>query len=439
MLRLKNFSLRLARDERGNVAVMFGLMAVPLMLFVGGAVDFGTAMREQSKLQSAADAAALSAASEINATNEARISKGEAIFAANNTSQSAADVQPDISVTSSNVTVTAETHIPTSFLTIMHIDDLEIKAHSTAKWRSTATTTESNGQKICLLALDPQSNDGIHIQGNNEVNYQDCWGYTNSVKPTAINAVGSVATALGAGHCAVGGYVGEHNNFSPAPKTSCPTVADPFARVGAYELTASYSPTFTPPAVPATCKSQNLNLKKGTYTLDPGRYCGGMNFQAHAAVTLNPGIYIIDDGLFNVQSGASVTGTNVIFYFRGANARMTMIGGGTVNLKGRSSGSSYEGFLFIAHPDAWRGLESNIQGGGTFNLEGLLYMPTQRIEVAGYGDVNNSSRYFGMVAKDFYFRGNGKFTLKKYGGDTTLADKMPNLPQETSGDPWLSQ
>ena len=435
---LKHVSLSLSRDERGNVAMMFGLLAVPFMLAIGGAVDFGTAMREQTKLQAAADAAALSAASAINTTNQARIDNGEAIFAANTTTLRTAGVQPNVTVTPTNVNVTASTSISTSFLGLIHIETFDIHANASAKRQSTTTVSNSGGAKICMLALDPQSNDGIHIQGANEIKYQDCWGYTNSVKATAINANGSQATAVGLGHCAVGGYIGGQDSFSPAPITGCPTVADPFANTGAYETTAAYSPSFTPPALPATCKSQNLSLKKGTYTLNPGRYCGGIDLKAQANVTFTPGVYIIDDGLFNVQSGSSVSGENVVFYFRGANARMTVIGGGTVNLKGRNSGSSYEGFVFIAHPDAWRGLASNIQGGGNFNLEGMLYMPTQRIEVSGNGDVNNSSPYFGMVAKDFYFRGNGKFTLKKYSSGN-LADKTPNLPVETPGNLWLSQ
>ena len=139
----------------------------------------------------------------------------------------------------------------------------------------------------------------------------------------------------------------------------------------------------------------------------------------------NPGVYVIDNGLFNVQSGASVSGSNLLFYYSGANSRMTIIGGGTVNFKGRNTGSSYEGFLMIAHPDAWRGLESNIQGGGTFNMEGMVYMPTQRILISGNGDVNGSSKNFGIVAKDFYFQGNGTFNFKVRDGSSTLPDLMP--------------
>ena len=150
-----------------------------------------------------------------------------------------------------------------------------------------------------------------------------------------------------------------------------------------------------------------------------------MSLQAQAKVTLSPGIYIIDNGELNVQSGANLTGSNVLFYFTGASAHMTLIGGGTVTLKGRAQSSSYASFLFIADANAWQGNASNIQGGGSLTLEGVLYMPTQTILVSGNGDVNGTSTYFAMVAKDFNFKGNGTFNLIPASSSTSLKDIMP--------------
>ena len=157
-------------------------------------------------------------------------------------------------------------------------------------------------------------------------------------------------------------------------------------------------------------------------------------------MTLNPGgIYIIDNGELNVQSGANVTGSDVLFYFTGANAHMTLIGGGTVTLKGRDQSSSYASFLFIADANAWQGNASNIQGGGSLTLEGVLYMPTQTILVSGNGDVNgtSTSTYFAMVAKDFNFKGNGRFNLIPASSSTLLKDIMPTT--HISRGAWLKQ
>ena len=106
---------------------------------------------------------------------------------------------------------------------------------------------------------------------------------------------------------------------------------------------------------------------------------------------------------------------------------MTLIGGGTVTLKGRQPSSSYSSFLFIADATAWQGKASNIQGGGSMTLEGLLYMPTQTVLVSGNGDVNGSSTYFGMIAKDFNFQGNGAFNLVPASAGGSYTDIMTSL------------
>lgn len=192
-----------SRDERGNVAMAFAMMLVPMTMFVGGAVDFGVAMREQTKLQVAADAAALAGAAGTDVPEQTRQSNANKTFAANFDSTVISNIAPTVSINSAAVTVHAAAPVATKFLSLLHLNELDIEVTSVAKKQSSQTTTTSGGSKICLLALDPQSTDGIHIQGTNDVNYTNCWGYTNSSQATAINAVGT-AIATGEGHCAAG-------------------------------------------------------------------------------------------------------------------------------------------------------------------------------------------------------------------------------------------
>lgn len=413
------------RDENGNVAIIFAAAILPVMLLGGGTIDYGRTINERVKLQTAAEAAAHAGASPLDMTEGERKEMALKVFIGNLVNTGLSGVAPTISVEGNRVKVEATTNVKTPFLNIAHIPELQITGRADVEGGE-PVTSEVQG-KVCLLALDPNSDDGIHLQGDNHVRYDDCWAHTNSNKPTAINAVGNNATAVGAGHCAVGSYEQTHDAFSPKPTSGCREVADPFANVGAYGV-QTYSPKFTPPALAVTCKASNLNLKKGVFTLDPGRYCGGINIQAGARVTFNPGVYYIDNGEFNVQAGSTASGSNILFYLAGANSRMQLIGGGTVDLKGRTGTSSYAGFLAIQEPNANRGGESNIQGGGTFKLQGVVYLPTQRIEVSGNGDVNNANiSFFGMVAKDFYFRGNGVFNVKKHSGGT-VPDIMPTMP-----------
>ncbi|KQR81210.1 hypothetical protein ASG07_12140 [Sphingomonas sp. Leaf343] len=57
------FFRRLRRNRRGNVLMIFGLSLPPLIFATGMGLDYGSAMQLQTKLNAAADAAALSATS----------------------------------------------------------------------------------------------------------------------------------------------------------------------------------------------------------------------------------------------------------------------------------------------------------------------------------------------------------------------------------------
>ena len=56
-----------ARDARGNVALLFGLSLIPLLIGVGVAVDYGRALIVHERMQEAADAAGLAIGSWVGA------------------------------------------------------------------------------------------------------------------------------------------------------------------------------------------------------------------------------------------------------------------------------------------------------------------------------------------------------------------------------------
>ncbi len=431
----------LTRDIRGNVAITFGLIVMPAVMFVGGAIDFGNAYKARLKVQSAADAAVLAAAGlPSNATEAARKALAVNVFQANTTGMSG--ITASALVTGNTVSLTATSAMPTSFLRIARIDTLSVggSASGTVSYSSNTTTTTTSSTTaagVCLLALDPGSTvEGFKSQGTPEVHYENCWAHTNSTKPAsnnsgAVTGGGSGAIVIGAGTSAVGGKSPDADAiYTPAPVVGASVVADPFATVSAYTLPySSYQSTFTAPEMPSSCKASGLNLKKNTFTLEPGRYCGGITVMANATVTFQPGVYYIDGGQLNFQSGAKVTGNDVLFYLNGIQSGFSIVGsgnGGYVRLKGRTSGTdSLKGFVLIAHPNAWRGLTSNIQGGTELSIEGMIYTPTQHIEITGGGQVNANSNFFSIVAKSFQFQGNGRFDLKAWNAASNMPNRMP--------------
>ena len=76
---------RFGHDQRGNLAVIFGIAVLPLITAVGCAVDYSQAMRMKAKLQSAADAAAVGAVAKgspayVQAGREDHIAPPESVW-----------------------------------------------------------------------------------------------------------------------------------------------------------------------------------------------------------------------------------------------------------------------------------------------------------------------------------------------------------------------
>ena len=80
---LNSLTNRFKADTRGNVAIIFGVATVPLMIAAGCAVDIARAHIVQNRLQAALDAGAMAAATTPGLTEEERVKMGETVFAAN--------------------------------------------------------------------------------------------------------------------------------------------------------------------------------------------------------------------------------------------------------------------------------------------------------------------------------------------------------------------
>lgn len=86
---------RLLADKRGNVLMMYGFAVIPLTFSVGMGIDYARAMRAQTKLNAAADAAALSSVSQtmmIQSTAKACAS-AKALFEAQSAEVSGVEIE----------------------------------------------------------------------------------------------------------------------------------------------------------------------------------------------------------------------------------------------------------------------------------------------------------------------------------------------------------
>ena len=378
-------------NRRGNVAVIFGVGAIPLLLGTGVAVDYGKISRTMAAVQESLDLAVLAGAAYRHASDQQRIEEAHNFFDGNYvapfvaTASFTADGDPTRGLVAT-VRGTASVSIPLAFMGLIGIDVADVTLVAAARG--------VQGPPICMLALDPTVEHGLDIQGTTDFDAIDCAVHTNSDSPRALNQDGG-ATGDADVFCAAGGYEG--NNWTPQPYTRCGTVADPFAAL--------------PKPNTSGCDHHNKMYINGVHTASPGIYCGGMRALAGADVTLLPGVYVIKDGDLELQSGAFIHGEGVTFYFYGNNAHLNHHSGSAIDITAPEEGD-YRGVAMTQDPNSSVLETSTLSGGPDVRIVGSLHFPTQILEIAGGGDFANISPYMPMIAHSFIVTGNGTMTVQ---------------------------
>ncbi|WP_029584740.1 pilus assembly protein [Bradyrhizobium sp. URHD0069] len=134
---------RFAASNQGNIAVIFAITLVPLISFVGAAIDYSRANRARSTMQAALDSTALMLSKDFN---EGRITaseieaKAKIYFAELYTNKDStvtsveATYTPKDSSGASNVVVTGSGYVISDFIKIAGYPQLNFKTDATASW-----------------------------------------------------------------------------------------------------------------------------------------------------------------------------------------------------------------------------------------------------------------------------------------------------------------
>jgi Flp pilus assembly protein TadG len=142
---VRNFSA----DRAGAVALLFGLLLIPILGFVGGAIDYANTYSHRSKLVNALDAAALTA----GRTLDMGMSESEALAAAEKVMDAnlGAGFPPytsnfDIDTTANTVVATANMNVDTYILGVLGFDYFPFGATNSVKL--------PNGKVEVVMVLD---------------------------------------------------------------------------------------------------------------------------------------------------------------------------------------------------------------------------------------------------------------------------------------------
>ena len=138
--RLRHVFGAFRKDSEGNVALMFAIAVIPLLGFVGAAVDFSNANSVKAAMQAALDSTALMLSKNASSMTEDQLqSAAQSYFDALFNRPEAQDIKISATYTTSGgstLSVSGSATVPTSFLGVMGYNEIPVTDSSTAKWGS---------------------------------------------------------------------------------------------------------------------------------------------------------------------------------------------------------------------------------------------------------------------------------------------------------------
>ena len=394
------------QSRRGFILITAILSMVALLAFLGLAVDVGYLEYQKTRMQTAADAAAVGGVQELRMNGASTVVSGARADSALNGFTDGAN---SVTVTVNNppasgyytsdwtaVEVNISQDVPTFFMELVGTSSITVKARSVARQGSGTS---------CLYALDPSASGAFSISGGATVQAA-CGVAVNSNSGQALNASGGAHVTANSvnvtGLCSISGGA----TVTPACNTGATAQSDPLAYVPA-------------PSVVGACTQTNYGASGGAVkTADPGIYCNGINISGGSKVTFNSGTYILKGGGLQVSGGSIAIGTGVTFYNTSGGGYgyqpINISGGTTITLSAPTTGS-LAGMLFFQDRSIASGSGSNFSGGTTTVFNGALYFPTTAVTYSG--GTSAATDYTILVAKTLNFS-----------GGTTLNSDYSSLP-----------
>ncbi len=367
-------------DSRG-VAITLAAFAIPvLLLAVGAGLDYGYLFLQERRLQAAVDAAAISAARELRlaSTDTSHIDPVVQGVLLANLPQHHGGVEASATVIRRPLSVRVEaTQVPDMFIMdkLAGAQNLTISAQAVARL--------VGGTSVCVIGLDDSAAGTVSLDSNSELSASSCAVYSNSSDNRGLSS-NSNSVLLAALICSAGGADGQPFNFDPEPLTDCPTIEDPLA---------------DRPAPPVgSCTAHDREIKDITTTIGPGVYCGGLRIDGNARVHLSPGIYVIKDGPFNVDSNSEIDGEHVAFYLTGAGSTFRFASNAKVTLSAPTDGP-LAGLLFFEARNSPPLRQHQILSNYARELVGTIYLPNGRFIIDADNEVADQSAYTAIVAR----------------------------------------
>lgn len=265
---------------------------------------------------------------------------------------------------------------------------------------ATSVALVGGAGSFCVLQLVSNSMTGVSISNGATVNLGQCGMAVDAKGSSALSVTGG--STLNALSVSVSGGTTVSNggviNASKGVKNNQAVVGDPYSGVA--------EPTYSGCAY----NNKSIGYKSSRQYLTPGVYCNGLSMGNGAIVTMNPGLYVIDRGTFDVSGGTDLTAAGVTIFLTSKTAssyaKVSLGGGATITMAAPTVGAT-AGILFFGDRDAPLSNSHNFAGGVTPSLTGAIYFPSQTVVFSN--GVSNPAGCTQLIAGKIQFTGGSKF------------------------------
>lgn len=384
------------RRRRGAVLPLVAVCLVPTIVVMALAIDGGMLLSRKRQAQAVADAASRSAACTLY-TRYAQekgldpLGKGRATGLAiasangyaNDGTTSSVTINIPPSSASANfsgkagcVEAIVTYYQPRIFSGMMGSGKIPVRARAVSQLKVTPAAS--------ILLTDPDKAGALTLTGSArlttnaavQVNSGSTYNPTTNPSAGAVNASNGAFMNNNGGISIVGnfnipGWASSGTFFGKAPMTNQPAMSDPYAGI-ATPTTAGLSARSAP------------NPPYGSATINPGVYTGGLTLGGGMTITMNPGLYYMKGGSFNVANGVNLTGNGVTIFLDSAGSSINLQGGTTVKLSAptTAAGGGVPGIVLFQDRANTSPL-NNIANGSNVTMTGTLYAPGAPMTIAG--------------------------------------------------------
>lgn len=436
MLKLRGLVAGVAGARRrpahaGQTMVLFALMAVVLIGFLGLAIDAGYLITERRRAQNAADAVALAAA-KLRAQGKSRQEATSGALAVVAPSIQYPDGFPasEIRVTypaSNRVVATVKHSVQPFFIRAFYTDDWVVSAEAVA-----SLTTDTGPFALLALAQGNNCNTpntGIRFQGSGTVVISNgSIGSNNCIRVSgARNLTVDVngGTAQAVNEIVYNGNAGIQVDDGYSVFGGIPPIPDPLDGLEPPQCT-DLNPTPLPdPHYPGS--DDHVILSPGRYTSFPSRGYRGISllpgvycFEARVTVKSNGFIRSVDASYASPNSPVgSFPAGGVVLFFSGNRGQLNLNGGAVAQLQAAGAASSVacntmlgvnsglcdeKILIWIANSQPLT-LNGNVEN----ELIGTIYAPNASVTLAGTEDTPVLTGR--VIARDITITGDARLNL----------------------------